>query len=104
MVQKITNWYTNHKTVPVGEGSTLISVGTHWNYRLVIQHLYKEDISARASKSGLIPRDPGWIKQYQLSVNEVIEKLGGEDQMAEKYGEVAKTWNVAALPEELKRK
>ena len=71
---------------------------------MVVQHLFKEDIANRMEKTGLTPKDPGWIKQFQLAVNEVIESLGGDDQVSEKFGEKAKEWNKAQLPEEIKRK
>jgi hypothetical protein len=37
-------------------------------------------------------------------VNKVIDSLGGEDKVLEKYGEMAKLWNGADPPEDLKRK
>lgn len=55
-------------------------------------------------KSGLTPKDPGWIKKFQMVVNEVIESLGGDQKVSEKFGEMARTWNKAELPEEIKRK
>jgi hypothetical protein len=102
--QKIQTWYGNHKSVSLEDESTLVRVGTVWNYRLVVQHLHKDDISSQMAKTGLTPSDPGWIKQFQLSVNKVIESLGGDDKVSEKYGEMAKLWNEVEPPEDLKRK
>jgi hypothetical protein len=56
------------------------------------------------AKTGLTPHDSGWLKQFQLSVNAVIKSLGGDDKVAQKYGETAKTWNQVEPPEEVKRK
>lgn len=102
--QKIHTWYNNHKSVPLKDESTLVRVGTVWNYRLVVQHLYKDQIANHMAKTNLTPKDPGWIKNFQLSVNAVIKSLGGDDKVAEKYGETAKSWNEVELPDELKRK
>ena len=55
-------------------------------------------------KSGLTPKDPGWLQQFQWSVNAVIRSLGGEEEVSKKYAEIAKVWNEAGLPEEVKRK
>ena len=55
-------------------------------------------------KTGLTPKDPGWIKHFQMAVNDVIESLGGDEKVSEKFGETAKAWNQAKLPEEIKRK
>lgn len=54
--------------------------------------------------TGLKSNEKEWIKRYQLAVNEIIQSLGGEDAVQEKYGEVADAWNEAEPPEELKRK
>jgi len=70
----------------------------------VIQHLFKDDIALKMEKSGLKASDKGWLQGYQWAVNEVIESLGGEQVASEKYGELAKSWNGAHLPEELRRK
>jgi hypothetical protein len=102
--QKIMTWYSNHKLVEHGDGSTLVRVGTIWNWRLVVQHLHKEEIAALMAKTGLTHTDKAWIKNHQLSTNTVIETLGGNDKMSEKYGEVAKSWNTVEPPDELKRK
>lgn len=69
-----------------------------------LRHLYKEDIVSHMAKTGLTPKDPGWIKEFQLSVNAVVEWLGGDDVVMEKYGDMAKLWNEVAPPEELRRK
>jgi len=55
-------------------------------------------------KTGLTPRDPGWIGEFQLAVNSVIKSLGGNEKVLEKYGETAKSWNEVEPPEELRRK
>ena len=102
--QKIQNWYGNHKNVPLGEEGTLVRVGTVWNYRLVIQHVFKDEIAETMERTGLKSTDRGWIKKFQGAVNEVIDSIGGDDAAQEKYGEMAKTWNEIEPPEELKRK
>lgn len=55
-------------------------------------------------ESGLKASDKGWLQKFQWAVNEVIDSLGGEEVVVEKYGEIAKAWNEAEPPEELKRK
>ena len=90
--------------VPLEDEPTLVRVGTLWNYQLVVQHIHKEEISKHMEKSGLTPRDPGWLQQFQWAVNAVIRSLGGEDEVSKKYAEIAKVWNEAGLPEEVKRK
>ena len=102
--QKIKNWYGNHKNVPLKDESTLVPVGTIWNYRLVIQHLFKDDISKHMEKTGLKSTDGSWLKKFHWAVNRVIESLGEEDSVMEKYGEIAKAWNEAASPDEIKRR
>ena len=104
LTQKIHTWYGNHKAVPLEDESTLVRVGTLWNYRLVVQHLHKEEVAEHMANSGLTPNDQGWLQKFQWSVNEVIKSLGGEDKVSKKYGEVAKSWNEVEPPEELKRK
>jgi hypothetical protein len=86
------------------EESTLVPVGTLWNYRLVVQHLFRDDISKQMGESGLKPSDKDWLQKYQWVVNEVINLEGGEDVVSEKYGEIAKSWNEVEPPEELQRK
>jgi hypothetical protein len=90
--------------MPPEDEAALVRVGTVWNYRLVVQHLHKDEIAKIMEKTGLIPKDPDWIKQFQLAVNNVIKSLGGEEEVSEKYGEMAKSWNEIAPPEEIKRK
>ena len=90
--------------MPLRDASTLVPVGTVWNYRRVVQHLHKEEISKLMESTSLTPRDPDWIKEFQLSVNAVIKSLGGDAKAAEKYGEMAKSWNEVELPEELRQK
>lgn len=102
--QKIQTWYGNHHAVPLEDETTLVRVGTVWNYRLVVQHLYKEDISKQMATTGLTPKDPDWIRQFQLAVNNVIKLLGGDEKALELHGETAKTWNEVEPPEEIKRK
>ena len=53
---------------------------------------------------GLTSGDNGWIQKYQKAVNEIITSLGGEEQVSEEYGKLAKKWNEEAPPEELKQK
>ncbi|KAF9781504.1 hypothetical protein BJ322DRAFT_1022917 [Thelephora terrestris] len=66
-------WYNNHKSIPLQDESTL---------------------SGLMAKTKCTPKDPGWIKQYQLTVNEIINSLGGDAKVSEKFG----------LQEELKTK
>ena len=102
--QKIKNWYNNHKNVPLRDESTLVPVGIVWNYRLVIQQLFKDDITMHMDKTGLKSTDKGWLKKFQWAVNKVIESLGGEDEVQVEYGEIAKDWNASSPPDEVKRK
>jgi hypothetical protein len=81
-----------------------VQVGTAWNYRLVIQHIHKEDIAKKMKDTGLNSFDKTWIQHYQLAVNEVIQELGGEEAAKDRYAEVAKSWNETGVPEELRRK
>jgi hypothetical protein len=102
--QKIMNRYSNHKFVEHGDESTLIRVGTVWNWRLVVQHLHKEDIAVLTAKTGLTHNDKAWLQNYQWSTNTVIDSLGGSDKISEEYGVIAKSWNTLEPPDELKRK
>lgn len=79
-------------------------VGTHWNYRLVIQNLFKDEIAKKMDKTGLKSSDSDWLQNYQWAVNEVIESEGGETVAPEKYGKIAKSWNEVGPPEEFKTK
>lgn len=79
-------------------------VGTVWNYRLVIQHVFKDELAEQMERTGLKSTDKDWIQRFQWAVNEVIKSIGGESVAQEKYGEMAKTWNETEPPEELKRK
>lgn len=54
--------------------------------------------------SGLTSGDSGWIQKYQKTVNEIITSLGGEEEVSEKYGKIAKEWNEGAPPKEVKQK
>ena len=83
---------------------TLVPVGTTWNFRLVIQHLFRDDIAQKMEKTGLKASDKGWLQEFQWAVNDVIKTLGGERVASEKYGELAKAWNDADLPEDLRRR
>ena len=55
-------------------------------------------------KTGLKASDKGWLQEFQWVVNDVIKTLGGERVASEKYGELAKAWNEADLPEDLRRR
>jgi hypothetical protein len=88
----------------VEDESTLVPVGTVWNYRLVIQHLFRDEIAKHMEETGLKANDKAWLQKFQWAVNEVIKAEGGEDAALEKYGEMAKSWNEAEPPEELKKK
>ena len=70
----------------------------------MIQHLFRDDIALKMEKSGLKASDKSWLQGFQWTVNEVIESLGGEQVASERYGELAKAWNDADLPEELRRR
>lgn len=70
----------------------------------MIQHLHKDEIARVMAGSGLTPNDSAWLQKFQWTVNSVIEGLGGEDAVSEKYGEMAKVWNEVGPPEELKWK
>ena len=102
--QRIPVWYGNHKTVQLEDEFTLVRVGTLWNYRLVIQHLFKDTIATQMEEHHLTPSDPNWLQQYQWTVNSVIKSLGSGDETIQKYTVVAKSWNEAGLPDELRRK
>lgn len=102
--QKISTWYYNHKDVPLGDEPTLVPVGTVWNHRLVIQQLFKNELSKKMEGCNLAPTDPARLQQYQWKTNEVIAELGDAAEVKEKYQEIAKSWNEAGLPEELQRK
>ena len=103
--QRVNNWYGNHKTVPTEEDeSALVLIGTHWNHRLVVQQLFRDDIASRMKNTSLTPKHPGWIKAFQLCVTEVIASLGGDEVVAEKYGEMAKAWNEVEPPQEVQKK
>jgi hypothetical protein len=101
-LQKIKNWYNNHKSAQAEEPAIVLSGS--WNYRRVVQHEYKEEIAKKMEATGLRSTDPGWIKKYQEAVTQIIDSLGGEDVVKEHYKDVARSWNGASLPEELRRK
>src|SRR5882762_7209919 len=96
------NWYGNYKVAPLKEETTLVQVGTIWNHRLVIEHLYKDQISKQLADDGHFPGGPGWIGHYQSAVTEFIKSL--DDDQVEEYQELAAAWNAAEPPQELKRK
>lgn len=81
-----------------------MQVGTAWNYRLVIQHIHKEDIAKKMKETGLNSSDKTWIQHFQLAVNEVIQEMGGEEAAKDRYVDVAQSWNETGVPEELRRK
>ena len=66
--------------------------------------MHKDEISRSMAKSGLTHSDPTWLQKYQWSVTEVIDRLGGHAKVLELYGDMAKGWNEAELPEELQRR
>ena len=102
--QKIKTWYNNHKSVPLDDEPTLVKVGTIWNYRLVVQYLFKKEIGEHMEKSGLVSKDSGWLQKFQQSTNEVIESLGGTTKVSAKYTPTAKAWNEVGPEEEMKQK
>jgi hypothetical protein len=104
LIQKIKNWFGNHKSVPLEDESTLVRVWTLWNYGLVVQNVHKEDINKILSQSSLSSQDAGWLQTYQLAVNEVIQSLGGEKAVVEEYGPMAKLWNNTAPPDHVERR
>lgn len=53
--------------------------------------MHKEEISKHMESTGLTPRNPRWIREFQLLDNAVIESLGGGEKAAEKYGEMVKS-------------
>ena len=99
-IQKIRNWYNNHRNVPAEE-PPFVQAGS-WNFRRVIQQEFKEGISKNLEVTGLKSTSKLWVGKYQEEVTKIINKLG-EDEVA-KYTEVAKTWNEADLPEDLRMK
>ena len=101
-IQTIKNWYNNHRLQSEVEEAPLVQVGS-WNYRRIIQKEYKETITEKMDTTGLTSSDKGWIKKYQQMVTEVIESLGGEEVVKEKYADMVKEWNEAGLPEDLRR-
>ena len=44
------------------------------------------------------------MHEYHVEVNQIWESLGDENDVLEKYGEMAKTWNDVGPPEEVKRR
>ena len=81
-----------------------MQVGTSWNYRLVVQHIHKEEIAKKMKETGLKASDKGWIQKFQQMVSEVIQEIGGEEAARDRYGGMAKEWNEKGAPEELRRK
>ena len=75
-----------------------------WNYRRVVGHLHKEEIAKKMEKTNLKSTDRDWLGEYQKAVTEVIIGMGGEGVAKKRYKDVAKSWNGANLPEELRRK
>jgi hypothetical protein len=65
---KIQTWYNNQKTVSAEGRSTLVHVGTLWNYWLVIELLHKDNILAHMGKTDLIHIDPDWISRLDQRV------------------------------------
>lgn len=82
----------------------LVPVGTIWNARRVVQHLFKDEISQELKEGGHKSGDTDWLQVYQEEVTNVWNSLGDEKKVLEKYGEMAKTWNDVGPPEEAKRK
>jgi hypothetical protein len=70
----------------------------------VIKHLHKDKILANMGGTDLTHKDPDWIREYQFSVNKVIQSLGENDEVLKKYGDMVKLWNGTELPDDLKRK
>jgi hypothetical protein len=101
-IQTIKNWYNNHRLQSEVEEAPLVQVGS-WNYRRIIQKEYKKTITEKMDATGLTSSDKGWIKKYQQMVTEVIESLGGEEVVKEKYADMVKDWNEGNLPEDLRR-
>jgi hypothetical protein len=84
--QKIQTWYNNHKsTLP--EDLPTFQPGTAWNYRLVVQHIHKEEIAEKMEGTGLKSSDNTWIQGFQQAVNDVIQDLGGEETAKGLYAE-----------------
>jgi len=48
----------------LGDEETLVRVGTAWNYRLVIQHVFKDEIAEEMEKTGLKSTDKEWIQRF----------------------------------------
>jgi hypothetical protein len=102
-IQKIQIWYGNNRNV-IPEEPPVGQVGIAWNYRLVVQQLFKEEINKKMAESGLKSSDNQWLQRFQQAVTEVIDSMGGEATVKETYGETAKEWNKAGVPEDLRRK
>ena len=79
-------------------------MGTLWNARRVIQHLHRDEIARKLKEAEVNHSDSKWFPAYHEAVNEVWKSLGDDEEVQEKYGEMAKTWNNAGPPEEAKRK
>jgi len=82
----------------------MVPVGTAWNARRVVQHLFKDDITKRLKEGGHTSSDSDWLHAYHEEVNKVWSSLDEEEGGLEKYVEMAKTWNDVGPPEEVKRK
>ena len=77
----------------IEDESTLVPIGTCWNHQL-----YKEEIASHIKRTSLSPKDSEWVGAFQMCVTGVINLLGGDEKVAKKFGEMAKTWNEAELP------
>lgn len=109
-VQKIKNWYNNHKAVDKSgqeagtgdNGFQSLGIGKKWNMRSVVLHECKDEIHEFIKETiGDVNGGPTYIKQFQRGVSAYIQSLTAEEK--DQYAETAKQWNLQGPDRDEKR-
>jgi len=95
--QKIVNFYTNNRTEPNEDGPP-VQIGKRWNTRLVVDHLFHDEIEKEVNE--LKPKPEDWIGVWQSTVTTIKNRLEAEGKLPE-YQAIADQWNKVGPPKEI---
>lgn len=99
--QQITNYYTNHQSVPKEDDSVPIKIGKQWNAHLVVDYLWHEEIAKAVNDSGIT--DPHqWIAEWSKATSEKYESLPESEKA--RYAVLAEEWKKKGLPLKVKQR
>lgn len=103
-LQKITNYYANHKTVEADglESLGALALGQDRSVQCVVFIKKQEEIHQQISEMTDAKRgSPGYLKFYQTATTQVIQDM--DDEEYEEMEKISDEWRSKGPPENVKR-